>query len=149
MELLILAIAMIILALGLGFQIGIASWQIRRANRYKRATRRLEGAYEHLKDKFGSLDKYATDISWLLDFLYSRYSRFEDIENELTRDSEEPIENLDDKKKALRLIKITVRAADNIKGCMKTIASQISLIENEFNHDEDEEEDDTPPENEG
>lgn len=146
----ILMITLLILVAGLVVEIGIASWNIRRAGRYQR---QLASKTEHetsLSSKFQVLDRYATDISWLLKFLYNRYGQFIDLEKEIQmgiQDSrgDTPIMELkqrfDDLKRADKIIKTTVRAAEKIEKFMGSIASQISSIAHDFeNESEDDDE---------
>jgi hypothetical protein len=122
-----LAIVLIIALARLGLEIGIASWNIRKANRYQRR----EAAAEHIRERavreravrerqdmakrLTDLDNYAADISWLLNFLYNRCGKFTDLEKEVQEGlngviGDTPIGVADEKykdlKKALKLVKI-------------------------------------------
>ena len=161
---LILAVA--ILLGGLIAQICIASWNIRRAGRYRtkwncaedRASV-MEKRVEQITEKFRAMDKYATDISWLLNFLYNRYEKFADIDKELEEGIKdvpdgtsvaEVDKKVQDMKRALKLIKVTVRASNKINEFMSTIATQIGSIIQELevinsdDEDKDNEEEKTP-----
>jgi hypothetical protein len=83
----ILAIALLVTLVGLGVEIGIASWNIRRANRYQHresaaehTTERVISERQDMAKRMESLDDYASKISWLLNFLYNRYDKFADLE---------------------------------------------------------------------
>jgi len=140
----ILAIALLIALLGLGLEIGIASWSIRRAHQYRNresaALRTSEQAIserENIEERMKSLDNYAAKLSWLLNFLYNRYDKFTDLEKEVNEGLKEvsgdtPIGEADDKytdlKKALNLIKITIRAPEQMENLMDTISTQLGRI---------------------
>jgi hypothetical protein len=78
----ILAVALLVTLTGLGIEIGVASWNIRRASRYLRreaaaehtAARAVE-ARQDMAKRLEFLDDYASKISWLLNFLYNRYAK--------------------------------------------------------------------------
>jgi hypothetical protein len=151
----ILGVALLIALTGLGIEIGVASWSIHRVNRYK--GRELGADYtaaravvrqQSLEKQLKSLDEYASKISWLLNFLYNRYGKFADIEMEVqdgligvTPDT--PIGEADakykDLKKALKLIRVTVRASERMENLMNSITSQLSQIMEDFRDEEDEE----------
>ena len=159
----ILTIALLILVTALAVEVGIASWSIRRANRYRQKksiaeenTDSMTKQVETLTRKFRALDKYAASISWLLKFLYHRYDKFSDIDKEIeegVKDStgQTPIVEMNEKyhdmKRAIKIAKITVRASDNIEGYMNTIATQIQSIIQELdvvNDDDDGEKNESP-----
>ena len=146
MELIILCIVVVALIAVLGIEVCITSWSIRRAKRYKwqrdeakRSVESLKEREERTTQRFRDLDRYATDISWLLGFLYNRYGNFADIDKEAEelggtiKEGDPPNEKYDDLLKAIRLIKITVRACENIKSFMNSIATQLNLITRELN----------------
>lgn len=140
----ILFIALLVLVAALTVEVGIASWNIRRANWYRREKSIAEAKADlrdkqvkHITDKFHAMNKYASNISWLLKFLYHRYDKFADIDKELeegVKDStgKTPIVEMDkkyqDMKRAVKIAKITIRASDNIEGYVNTIAAQIQSI---------------------
>jgi len=151
----ILLIALLILVAGLAVEIGIASWNIRRAGRYQRQRDAAESQVasmkdrvEHTSEKFRSLDKYATDISWLLRFLYNRYDKFADIDKEIeegvNETAETPIseanKRFQDMKRAIKIVKVTVRASEKIEGFMGSIATQITSIIRDLEEADDEKE---------
>jgi hypothetical protein len=144
----ILAISLLVALMGMGIKIGVASWNIRRASRYRRGE--LAAKYtmnlavneqQDMAKKLASLDEYASKISWLLNFLYNRYDKFADIEMEVqdgligvTPDT--PIREADakykDLKKALKLIRVTVRVSERMENLMNSITSQLSQIMEDF-----------------
>jgi hypothetical protein len=144
----VLAIALLAALIGLGFEIGIASWNIRRATRYRRREAAAEHATEQAvalrKDMAGrmeSLDRYAADISWLLNFLYKRYDSFADLEKEVSEGlkgvtGDTPIGESDakykDLKKALKLVRVTVKASERMENLMNSITAQLSQIAEDF-----------------
>jgi nitrous oxide reductase len=149
----ILATALLVALMGLGVEIGIASWNIRRASRYQRreftAERTTERAINERQDmakRMESLDAYASKISWLLNFLYNRYDKFADLETEVREglndiSGDTPISELDarykDLKKALKLIHITMRASERMENFVNSITSQLSQIMEDFRDEED------------
>jgi nitrous oxide reductase len=151
----ILAIAFLVTLLGLVVEIGVASWNIRRANRYQRresaAERTTERAINERQDMakwMESLDAYASKVSWLLNFLYNRYDKFADLETEVREglkdaSGDTPIGELDakykDLKKALKTIRVTVRASERMETLMNSITSQLSQIREDFQDEEDDE----------
>lgn len=151
----VLLIVMLIALVSLALEIGIASWNIHRAKRYQRKEEAAQQALDaeisaHKADtvKLQSLERYAADISWLLNFLYTEYDNFSAIEKSLEeiwqqRTSDMPVKDieaaekrLEDLKKATRLIKITVKAAHKINGLTDFLFSLLDEI-----LDEDEEDD--------
>jgi hypothetical protein len=122
----ILAVALLIALTGLGVEIGITSWNIRRANRYQCRKPSTEYITEQAIDarcgiarRVEFLDDYVSKISWVLNLLYNRYNKFDDIEKEIenglvgvTLDT--PIGEADDGyrdlEEALQLIKGTIKA---------------------------------------
>ena len=147
---LLLFVAVLVLAAGLGVQICITSWNIRRANRYQRQRNAAESQsasmkdrVEHTSEKFRSLDKYATDISWLLRFLYNRYDKFADIDREIEEGSAGKPPEADkqflDLKRAIKIVKVTVRASEKIESFMGSIATQISSIVRDLEEADEEE----------
>ena len=158
----ILVLALLILIAALAVEVGVASWNIRRAGRYRRqkdvAERQSEAMKNRLEltnERFRSLDKYATDISWLLKFLHTRYDKFSDIDaeiakgvckGEMTGASSEASKNYSDLVSAVRLLKITIRASEKMDGLMTSIATQIGSIIQDL-EGEDEPKQETPSEN--
>ena len=158
----IMGIIMLVILAALVVEIGIASWNIRRANRYRTKSNIAEnqaesmrGQVEHIKEKYRNLDKYSTDISWLLKFLYNRHDKFDDLDRDIeeyNKDREalsnEEVKKLDDLKRAQKLVKVTVRASDRLNGFMTTIATQVNSILEELKmlEDEEKENSDTPAE---
>jgi hypothetical protein len=150
----ILAIALLVALTGLGVEIGIASWSIRRAKRYQRressAERTMEQAIGERQDmarRMESLDAYASKVSWLLNFLYNRYDKFVDLETEVREglkdaSGDTPIIELDakykDLRKALKIIRVTVRASERMEILMNSITSQLSQIREDFQDEEEE-----------
>jgi hypothetical protein len=143
-----LLIALIILAVGLVVEIGIASWNIRRAGRYQRQKDVADSQAVSMKEraertsaKFSSLDKYATDISWLLMFLYNRYDKFADIDKEICVEvKEDEKAHFLDLQRAHKLIRVTARANEKIEKFMGSIATQIQSITEDLEADEEAEE---------
>jgi peptidoglycan hydrolase CwlO-like protein len=151
----ILAIALLLALCGLGLEVGITSWSIRRASRYQRreaaaehTTERAVNERQDLAKRLESLDDYASKISWLLNFLYNRYDKFSDIETEVQGGLKEitgdtPLGEADarykDLKKALKIIRVTVRASERMEDLMNSITSQLSQIMEDFRDEEDEE----------
>jgi hypothetical protein len=154
----ILAIAVLVALAGLGLEIGIASWNLRRANRYQRresaaerTAERAVGERQDLANRQKSLDEYASKVSWLLNFLYNRYDKFADLEKEIEEGLKgvtgdtlvwEAKTKYEDLKKALKIIKVTVRASERMENLMNSISSQLSQIMEDF-EDEDEPEPET------
>jgi hypothetical protein len=150
----ILAIALLIALAGLGLEIGIASWSIRRANRYQRREAAAEHTAEravdqqqNMTDRMKSLDEYASKISWLLNFLYKRYDKFSDLEKEVAEGLKDvtgdtPVEEINakyqDLKKAMKIIRVTAGISERMGNLMESIASQMDKIIEDF-QDEDEE----------
>jgi hypothetical protein len=150
---LILAIALLVALAGLGFEIGIASWNIRRANRYQRresaaerTAERAVGERQDMANRHKSLDEYASKISWLLNFLYNRYDKFADLEKEVEEGLKgvtgdtlvwEAKTKYEDLKKALKIIKVTVRASERMENLMNSVSSQLSQIMEDFEDEDD------------
>ena len=150
----VLLIVMLIALVSLAFEIGIASWNIHRAKRYQRKEEAAQQALDaeisvHKADtvKLQLLERYVSDISWLLNFLYAEYDNFSAIEKSLEdirqkRISDMSIKDktaekrLEDLKNAARLIRITVKAAHKINGLTDSLFSLLDEI-----LDEDEEDD--------
>jgi nitrous oxide reductase len=153
MVIIILAIVLLVALMGLGVEIGIVSWNIRRANRYQRresaaerTTERAIGERQDMAKRMESLDAYASKISWLLNFLYNRYDKFSDLETEVREGLKDvsgdvPIIELNakykDLKKALKLIRVTVRASERMENLVNSITSQLSQIMEDFRDEED------------
>jgi hypothetical protein len=123
MTTIILAIALLVALTGLSIEIGITSWSIRRVSKFKRR----KAVAEH------TLDKYAENITWLLDFLYNRYGKFADLEMEVQEGvkgvtGDMPIGETDDKykdlKRASNLIHVTVGASDRMKNLMNSMSGR-------------------------
>jgi CBS domain containing-hemolysin-like protein len=156
MVVLILAVALLVALVGLFVEIGVASWNIRRANRYQRkesaAERTAERAVNERQDmakRLESLDNYASKISWLLNFLYNRYIKFADLETEVPEGLKgvtgdtligEADAKYKDLKKALKIIRVTVKASERMENLMDSLAAQLSQIMGDF-RDEEENED--------
>jgi hypothetical protein len=150
----ILAIALLVSLAGLGVAIGIATWSIRRASRYwgrkltaDHTAERAVRKQEELAGQMESLDEYASKISWLLNFLYNRYDKFADLEKEVEEGLKDvsgatPVGESDakykDLKKALKIIKVTVRVSERMGNLMNSITAQLGQIAEDF-EDEDEE----------
>ena len=151
---LVLLIAMLTALVSLAFEIGITSWNIHRAKRYQRKEEAAQQALDaeisvHKADtvKLQSLERYVSDISWLLNFLYAEYDNFSAIEKSLEEIRQKRISDmsikdktaekrLEDLKNAARLIRITVKAAHKINGLTDSLFSLLDEI-----LDEDEEDD--------
>jgi hypothetical protein len=150
-----LAISLLITLAGLAVEIGIASWNIRRAGRYLRresaaehaAARAVEARHEMAK-RLEFLDGYASKISWLLNFLYNRYGKFADLEREVQEGlkgvtGDTPIGEADAKykelKKALKIIRVTVKAYEHMENLADSIVAQLNQIRDDFQEEEDEE----------
>jgi len=144
MVIVILGVALLIAIAALAVEIGITSWNIRQANRYQRElittkdqAESMRKQAEHNFDAFHSLDKYATDISWLVKFLYNRYDKFADIDKEIEEgikslSEEAPLEEASkryaDVKQAMKLVKVSVRASERTEEFSDSIASHIYSI---------------------
>jgi hypothetical protein len=149
-----LAIALLVALMGLGLEIGITSWNIRRANRYRRRGSAAEHAKEcavserqNIQEQMNSLDDYAGKISWLLNFLYNRYDKFSDLEKEINEGLKDvsggtPIGEADDRhkdlKKALKLVRVTVQVSGQMESLIDSVAAQLDRIMEDL-RDEDEE----------
>ena len=147
----VLAIVLLFVLTALVLQIGIASWNIRRANRYRQQrdihqdqVNSMKKRMEHTGEKFQELDKYATDISWLLKFLHDRYDGFTDLDKEIAEGIKEGVsgEAVDktnkrytDLLRAVKILKVTVRASEKIENFMGSIASQIHSIMRDLDDD--------------
>jgi hypothetical protein len=155
----ILAIALLVSLAGLGIEIGVASWNIRRASRYLRreaaaehtAERAVE-ARQDMANRLEALGNYASKISWLLNFLYNRYDKFADLEKEVqeglkgvTEDTSigEADAKYKELKRALKIIRTTVKVVERMEDLANSINTQISQIIEDFL---DEEEDERKPE---
>lgn len=152
MAIIILSVVILFLMACLAVEIGIASWNIRRAKRYYSQKNQAENRVESMKEEVeeanslkNSLDRYATDISWLLKFLYGRYDKFVDIEKEILeglKDNDAPVSESNQKyldlRRALKIIKVTASASEKVDALMGSIADQIkSIIEDLETGDED------------
>jgi Lhr-like helicase len=158
----VLAIVLLVALAGLGLEIGIASWNIRRANKYQRreaaaehTTERAVRERQDMAERLAGLDKYAADISWLLNFLFNRYDKFSDLEEEVkeglkgvTDDTAigEAHDRYKDLKRALKLVKITVRVSDRMENLMNSITQQLGQIMADFEDEEDAEKEKAPDE---
>jgi hypothetical protein len=158
----ILAIALLVSIMGLDIEIGIASWNIRRASRYLRreaaAEHTAERAVEAQQDmakRMEFLDGYASKISWLLNFLYNRYDKFADLEKEIQEGlkgvtGDTPIGEADakykDLKRAMKIIRVTVKAFERMEDLANSINTQISQIIEDFRDEEKEEQKPESPE---
>jgi hypothetical protein len=156
----ILAVALLIALTGLSIEIGVAPWNIRRANRYQRresaAERTAERAVNERQDmakRLESLAAYALNISWLLNFLYNRYDKFSDLEAEVREGlkgvtGDTPIGEADakykDLKEALKTIRVTVKASERMENPMNSIASQLTQIMDDFRDKEEEKKPEAP-----
>ena len=158
----ILAIALLIAIAGLAVEIGIASWNIRRASRYQRREAAAEHTAERavserqeLAKRLASLDEYASKISWLLNFLYKRYDKFADLEREVEyglKDTDEntPIDKADDQyknlQKALKIIRVTVKASERMGNLLESVTSQLGQIMEDFQEEDEESTSESPAE---
>jgi Lhr-like helicase len=149
----ILAIALLIAIAGLAVEIGIASWNIRRAGRYQRreaaaehTAERAVGQQQNLAERMKSLDEYALKISWLLNFLYKRYDKFSDLEKEVAEGLKDvaddtPVEEINakykDLEKAMKIIRVTVKASERMGNLMESVASQVGEIMKDFRAEDD------------
>lgn len=150
----ILAAALLVALIGLGLEIGIASWNIRRSKRYRH--RELAACHiselavsgrQDMAARMKSLDDYAGKISWLLNFLYNRYDKFADLEKEVNEGLKgvtdgpaigEADAKYTELKKALKIVKVTVRVSERMENLMNSISAQLIQIADDF-RDEDEE----------
>jgi hypothetical protein len=150
----ILAIALLVALTGLGIEIGVTSWSLCRANRYQwrkstaeRTKEQAISARQDMAKRMESLDDYASKISWLLNFLYNRYNKFADLETEVqeglkgvTEDT--PIGEADGKykdlKRALEIIRVTMKASEHMESLMNPATTQISQVIEDFRDEEDE-----------
>jgi gas vesicle protein len=153
MIIIILAVALLIALAGLGFEIGVASWSIRRADRYRRseaaAGRTAERAIRERRNTAGrmeSLDDYASKLSWLLNFLYNRYGKFADLEAEVNEglkdvSGDTSVGELDakcgDLKKALKIIRVTAKTFERMENLADSVNTQLSQIMEDFQDGED------------
>jgi hypothetical protein len=158
----ILAIAVLVSIAGLVVEIGVASWNIRRASRYRRreaaaeyAVARAVEAQQDMAWRLEALDDYASKVSWLLNFLYNRYNKFADLEMEVQEGlkgvtGDTPIGEADDKykdlKKALKIIRVTVKASERMKNLMDSVTGQLSQIMEDFRDETDEDKKPESPE---
>jgi hypothetical protein len=149
----ILAIALLVAVSGLAVEIGIASWNIRRAERYlrgefaaKRSMERALARQKELGEQLDSLCEYASKASWLLGFLHKRYNNFADLEEEISAgpagmDGDTSVGEADDTyrdlKKAMKIVRVTVKASKR----MESIIGQIGQVIRDL----EEEEDDSKP----
>jgi hypothetical protein len=153
MIMMFLTAALLIALVGLVIEIGVTSWSIRRANRYRRSASAAERTSERaiskrqdVEKRMESLDDYASNISWLLGFLYSRYNKFVDMETEVQEglkdvSGDKPVGELDTKykdlEKALKIIRTTVKAFDSIESLMNSVTSQVDQIMGDFQDDDE------------
>jgi hypothetical protein len=100
-----------------------------------------------------ALDSYASNISWLLNFLYHRYDKFADLEAEVNEGlrgvtGDTPIGEADakykDLKKASKLIRVTVKASERMENLMNSIVSQLNQIREDFEDEEEKPESPNP-----
>jgi len=154
MVVMVMLVIFIIVVVALGVEVCITSWSISRASSYKRQkliaeeqSNSLKQQVESITNKFRCLDEYATKISWLLAFLNNRYGKFADIDTELEKgiqpdDGSTAVSEMNQKyqdlKRAVKILKTTIRVYDKIDGIMTSIASQVSSIAEDLNNDEDE-----------
>jgi hypothetical protein len=154
----ILSFALLFAIIGLCVEIGIASWNIRRAGEYRRKASAAERTSERavnerrdLENRMKFMDDYATEISWLLNFLYNRYDKFADLETEVqeglngvTDDTSigEADGKYKDLKKALKLIRVTVKASERMDNLMSSVIAQVDQIREDFQEKEDKPESD-------
>lgn len=150
----ILAIAILVALAGLTVEIGIASWSIRKFDRYRhraeiaassgeryrvRAENAEENAEQYRRDaieRTGSLDEFAVKIFWLLNFLRERYNSFSDIGQEVNdglKDAGdipvgEAAERYNDLIKAYRIIQTAAKASER----KEPFSEQIHLILDDF-----------------
>jgi hypothetical protein len=148
----ILAVTLLIALTGLGIEIGVASWNIHRAKIYRCGERTAEYTarlavkkQQDMAKKLASLDEYTLKISWLLNFLYNRYDKFSDLEAEINEGlkgvtGDTPIGEAEvkykDLKKALKIIRVTVKASERMENLMNSITSQLSQIMDDFREEE-------------
>jgi phage-related minor tail protein len=152
----ILAIALLVSLMGLGIEIGIVSWNIRRASKYQRresaaehTSARAVEARQDMAKRMEALDEYASKISWLLNFLYNRYDKFADLEKEIQEGlkgvtGDTPVGEADAKykelKRALKIIRVTVKAFERMENLVNSINVQLSQIMEDFRDEEENEE---------
>jgi hypothetical protein len=152
MATIILAIALLIALVGLGVEIGIASWSIHRANGCRRGESAAERALSErreLSERMEILDEYASKISWLLNFLYKRYDKFADLEKEIDEARKGAtggalIGEIDDRykdlKTALKVIRTTANAFERMGWPVESFAPYAEQILEDFYEAEEEEE---------
>jgi hypothetical protein len=154
MVMIILSLAALLISLtSLGIEIGITSWSIHRANRYKRrwlaARRELERMtddYECASKQLDFLNEYASENLWLLNFLYDRYNKFADLEKELREGEADSSGDGDGRygemKRALRLIRAAARSLKRMRteGTVSSLVLQLDMLKHEFRTDDEEEE---------
>jgi hypothetical protein len=150
----ILAIALLVAIAGRAVEIGIASWSIRRTDRYRHRSAAAECATEreserrrNLINKTEAVSEYATKASWLLNFLHKRYGKFADLEKEIDEGPKDvtgdtPVGEADarynDLKNALKIIRVTVKLSERMENLAGYIISQVDQIGADL-RDEDEE----------
>jgi hypothetical protein len=134
------SVALLISLAALGVEIGITSWNIRRANRYKRrklAAERdrklLEEDYRKVSRRLDFLDEYASEGLWLINFLYGRYNKFADLETELQEGlanvpDDTPIGDADDRYGELKKASKLIRAFMKSLACMRKEGEANSVI---------------------
>jgi chemotaxis regulatin CheY-phosphate phosphatase CheZ len=158
----ILAIALLVALMALGVEIGIASWNIRRASRYlyreaaaEHTAERAVEARQDMAKRLEFLNGYASKISWLLNFLYNRYDKFADLEKEVQEGlkgvtGNTSIGEADAKykelKRALKIIRITVKVVARMEDLANSINTQISQILEDFRDEEEDERKSESPE---
>jgi nitrous oxide reductase len=149
----ILAVALLVALTGLGFEIGVASWNIHRARRYrcgelvaKYTTHLAVNEQQDMAKKLATLDAYTSKISWLLNFLYNRYDKFNDLEMEVEEGlkgvtGDTPIGEAEakykDLKKALEIIRVTMNTSERMENLINSITSQLSQIMDDFREEEE------------
>jgi hypothetical protein len=164
----ILAIALLVTLTGLVVEVGITSWNIRRAKRYRREkfiaeweqgtkAKQAVSQRHELVERLWSMDKYASKISWLLDFLSKRYDGFVDLETEINDGLKDvtgdtSVGETDDRynalKKAMKIIRATVKAPERWDNLMKSTASQVEQVLDDLQEDEESESEESASEEE-
>ena len=131
----ILSVSLLLVSIGLAVEIGVASWNLRRAGRAMRNAERAEEDTRGLSEQVTALYRYAAKIARFLRVLYKRYSFFSDIEKELNEGlnvtDDTPIGEAEDRyndlKKAMKIINLLRRFSDN----SEFIAHLLQEIEDE------------------
>jgi hypothetical protein len=137
----ILAAALLAALAGLCFEIGIASWTIREMKRYTRkALADKREAERTAEERMLSVSNFANRVLRAIDFLYVRYNKFADLENELSEglkeaDGDTDIGEADSRYRNLEGVMKIIRLAVSNKGLDAMAAEDKIAAEYERNKD--------------